>query len=106
MKLEAAGIKVREAVNGADALTKLEAQKPDLLVLDVDMPVKDGMETLHDIRENKDLKDLKVVFLTSYGNAHDMSVDTQLAKDLGAAGYLHKTDDLENLSKSILEYLK
>lgn len=51
--LEKEGYSVAEAVNGVDALAKVEASKPDLLLLDLLMPQMDGIEVLAQLREKK-----------------------------------------------------
>jgi len=60
--LERAGHTVLEAANGVEALTRLEAEAPDLVVLDVAMPELDGWQTLERIR---DLSDVPVLMLTA-----------------------------------------
>ena len=54
-----------EACNGAEGLAAATAEKPDLIVLDVTMPVMDGVTMLTKIKENADLKNIPVIMLTS-----------------------------------------
>jgi len=58
------GHEVRGCYNGTEALEEIEKEKPDLLVLDVMMPVMDGWEVCHKIKTDEKLKDIKVVMLT------------------------------------------
>jgi CheY-like chemotaxis protein len=63
--LEGAGHWVVEAVNGADALSKLEHQIPDLIVLDLMMPVMDGFQFLHNLRQESRLSHVPVLVATA-----------------------------------------
>jgi two-component system cell cycle response regulator len=56
---------VLEAANGAEALVVAAAEKPDLIILDLNMPVMDGYEALVRLKEDPDLKGIPVVMLTA-----------------------------------------
>ena len=56
---------INEAINGKVALTMLETDKPDLMLLDLMMPVMDGFEVLKNIRENQNLQNVPVIVLTA-----------------------------------------
>lgn len=79
------GFSVISANNGSDALRKAE-EKPDLIVLDVMMPVMDGFETCRRLRQNPVLKDIPVIFLT----ARASEKDEVIGLNLGAADYIAK----------------
>ncbi len=84
---------VAEAVDGIDTLEKFDAVKPDVLLLDVAMPKKDGMETLIELVKN-DSKP-KVIMIT----AHDDMDLIQNCIKVGAMAYITKpfnTDDILN----------
>lgn len=88
--------------NGEWALKFARERKPDLIILDLVMPVKDGFETLKEIRQDENLKDMKVLVLTSLGQEED----AKRAKELGADGYLVKTDiAIADLMKKIKEQI-
>jgi|SRR3989344_1342360 len=97
LKLKAAGFVVETAENGAEALDKLKTTKPDLVLLDMEMPVMNGAETLMKLREDAALKDLKVAFLTNLGDPkkEGATSDEKFALEAGAVSYLRKTDDLD-----------
>jgi CheY-like chemotaxis protein/HD-like signal output (HDOD) protein len=78
---------VTVAVNGAEALTHLRQQKPDLIVLDVDMPEIQGLTLLEKLRHDDRWRDLPVIMLT--GDAQKEHV--LLAGKLGVVGYLLKS---------------
>lgn len=92
--LKQGGYQVIEAAHGEDGLAKL-AEHPDvaLVVADVNMPWKDGMEMLRDMRADKRFASTPVVFLTTEGNAEKISE----ARTLGAAGFLIKPMNPQNL---------
>jgi len=71
--LEEDGWSVRSAANGQQALDEIARQRPDVLLLDLMMPVMDGFETLHQLRENPATRDLPVVVFT----AKDLSPQEQ-----------------------------
>lgn len=106
MKLSASGYDVYEAINGEDGLTKAREYMPDLVLCDVDMPKKNGVETLSDMHADKELSKLKVVFLTNYGDSQGTGIDMKLAKDMGAVGYIKKTDDLSAIMDKVKQFLK
>ena len=63
--LEKAGYKVIHAENGVQGLKTMEEQKPELILLDIQMPVMDGFKTLEAIRKKSGFKDIPVLLLTS-----------------------------------------
>lgn len=63
--LQKEGYDVITAANGAEAIKLAKKEKPDLIVLDIMMPVMDGMETCKELREMPETKDKLIVFLTA-----------------------------------------
>jgi len=102
-KLKAAGYSVETAENGVQAVEKARQLKPDLILMDVRMSGMDGVETLSQIKKDPELKNLKVLFLTSLGGGHDnaRSLDDSFAKQVGAEGYLQKGEDLDVLVQRV-----
>lgn len=84
-----------EAKNGADAVEKASELKPDVIVMDLSMPVMDGVEATRRIREAN--PDTKVLILTTYGT----SADIAHAIDAGASGALVKDAEYERLVAAI-----
>lgn len=80
------GYEVLVAADGEAALAKALDQKPDLILLDVMMPKKNGFEVCQQIRATPELQDTKVIMLTAKGR------DTEVAKGmaLGADAYMTK----------------
>ncbi len=83
LALESHGHKITAYHDGAAGLEALEAQPPDLVILDVKMPRMDGMEVLRRLRQTSSLP---VIMLTS----KDEEIDEILGFNLGADDYIHK----------------
>src|SRR6202161_4491769 len=83
LALESLGHSVKSYYDGAAGLAALEAEPPDLAILDVKMPRMDGMEVLRRLRQSSDLP---VIILTS----KDEEIDEILGFNLGADDYIHK----------------
>ncbi len=77
---------VTEAANGQEALQLIAVTPPDILLLDLDMPVLDGFATVRRIRENPSLASLPVLAVT----AHAMQGDREKVLASGFDGYLSK----------------
>ncbi len=84
--LEARGYAVFEACNGQEALQMIEHSLPELLLLDIGMPVLDGFAVIRRIRENPHLAMLPVVAVTAYA----MRGDREKILGSGFDGYLSK----------------
>ena len=90
------GIKpVGDAKNGADAVEKASKLNPDVIVMDLSMPVMDGVEATRRIREAN--PETKVLILTTYGT----SADIAHAIDAGASGALVKDAEYDRLVSAI-----
>lgn len=107
-KLGADGYRIETAENGQAGIEKAKALKPDLVLMDVNMPIMDGISAVLQLREDPAMKDLKVAFLTSLGDPRSemQDVNKKFSQDIGAKGYLKKTDDLETLSIKVKEFLQ
>jgi DNA-binding response OmpR family regulator len=80
--LQRSGYEVLIARNGADALKLVEEHKPDLVLLDVMMPVKSGYEVCQRMRERADLRHIKIIMLTAKGRDVEMSKGLSVGADL------------------------
>lgn len=85
------GYRVRMAGGGMEALKMVSQEMPDLMLLDIKMPVMSGLETLEELRKTS--KDLPVLMMTAYG---DLEVVEQ-AKKLGVRHYIIKPFDLNEV---------
>ncbi len=84
--LRSAGLDVEVAEDGAEALRKVQANKPDLVLLDLVMPKLNGLDALKSMKDNPQTKDIPVIVLS----ARAQEEDVQYAMDLGANGYMAK----------------
>ena len=81
--LKKAGFEVVEAADGAEALVKVQSDKPDIIVLDIMMPVMDGLEVCKQVRK---ISDIPIIMLT----AKDEDDDRILGLEIGADDYITK----------------
>jgi two-component system, cell cycle response regulator DivK len=95
--LERSGYDVSEAVDGRDALEQIRSSAPDLVILDLHMPVVDGYEVVREIRLDTRLRELRVVALT----ASAMEGDRQKALGAGFDGFLTKPLSLASLRREL-----
>jgi len=87
-KLRRAGFEVIEAIQGEEGWHKILYEQPDLIILDLILPMKSGFQLLSDIKGNDKTKKIPVIILTNLSQGPDI----QKGKDLGADDYLVKTD--------------
>ncbi|MCE5215566.1 response regulator [bacterium] len=86
VNLQRAGYDVVTAYDGVEALEKVKAEKPDMIVLDVMMPRKDGFEVLQDLQGNPATADIPVIMLTAKAQDADVFKGWQS----GVSSYLTK----------------
>jgi CheY-like chemotaxis protein len=106
MKLSSEGYRVETAENGEQGVEKAKSLKPDLVLMDVQMPVMDGATAVLKLRDDPATKDTKVAFLTSLGDPHVEQPDVKFSESFGARGYLRKSDDLDKLAGQIKTFLE
>lgn len=106
-KLNAVGFRTETAENGKQALVKAKNLKPDLILMDVRMPVMGGIEAMEKLKEDPATKDIKIVFLTVLGESDvDMQeIDKKISKEVGAIGYIKKTENLDSIIEQIKQYI-
>lgn len=89
------------ARDGQEALEILKTQYPNVIILDIMMPLVDGFETLENIRQNEQLNHCKVIFLSAKNKESD--IEKGLA--LGADAYLTKPFSLKKVVEKVHELL-
>jgi len=84
--LKREGYEIVVAHNGAEALDRVRAERPDLAILDVMMPLRNGFEVCQDLRQDPEFANLRIMMLTAKGR------DTEVSKGLalGADVYITK----------------
>jgi CheY-like chemotaxis protein len=101
-RLEWCHYEVSIAANGAEALEKARQQKPDLVLLDTNMPVMDGHEVLEQMRREPGLRDTPVIMVTALCEPEDVAK----ASSLGVVDYVAKPFDFSDLIEKISLALK
>lgn len=95
--LEARGFEVLEAQNGLEALHMIPKVSPDLVLLDIQMPVLDGITAIKQLRQKPQYADLPVLALTAYA----MVGDRERVMAAGFSGYVTKPVDSKALLAEI-----
>jgi CheY-like chemotaxis protein len=99
-KLREKGIEVFQAENGELGLKAVQDNAPDVILLDIIMPVKDGFEVLEALSQSGLTKRIPVLVFSTLGQEKDI----EKAMSLGARGYVNKSFfDFETLFKRIME---
>ncbi len=78
-----------------------KSHKPDLILMDIMMPVMDGYTACHTLQESKDTKDIPIIMLTSVG----FDLNKQLAASFGSSEYVIKPFNLKELLDKISKCL-
>jgi len=99
VKLSKAGYDVKVATDGEEVMKLLQTFVPDMIILDLVIPKKDGFSVLQDLKSTNSLKDIPIIVASNLGQKEDI----ERATKLGANDYIVKTD----LSlKMLLEKIK
>jgi two-component system, cell cycle response regulator DivK len=96
-----AGYEMIEAEDGEQALIKV-LEKPDLILMDIQLPLLDGYEATRRIKANPELKHIPIIVVTSYA----LSGDEEKARAAGCEAYVAKPYSPRALLAKIREYLK
>jgi two-component system cell cycle response regulator DivK len=100
--LENQGYEVAEAADGEQALEQARAQVPDLILLDLQMPLRSGYEVVNELRQDPRFATVPIVAVT----ASAMQGDREKALEAGFSGYLSKPLSLSTLRQEIQRLLK
>lgn len=84
--LSRAGFEVSAALDGEEALRRLHTEQPDLMILDVMLPGRNGFEVLKLVKSDPSLRRIPVIVLTAKGQPHDR----RMAESLGVEGFMTK----------------
>ncbi|MCM2358376.1 MAG: response regulator [Geobacteraceae bacterium] len=100
--LEYYGYTVVEAMDGADGVAKAREQLPDLILLDIQMPVMNGFTALQALRDDPLMREIRVIALTSFA----MKGDRERIMAAGFQGYIAKPIDTRELPKLVEQFLE
>jgi len=94
---------ITKAFDGEDAIKKIIENYPDIVLLDIMMPKKDGIDVLIDLKSNPKTKNIPVIILSNISDKNQI----EKALDLGASDYLVKLNiHLKDISNIINKYSK
>jgi two-component system cell cycle response regulator DivK len=99
--LSNAGYDLIEAVNGEDGVALALSTRPDLILMDIQLPAMDGYEATRCIKSNAELKSIPVIAVTSYA----LSGDEAKARAAGCDAYVAKPFSPRQLLAKVREYL-
>ena len=102
VKLTKEGFEVKMVGDGQELMNLLKTYRPDIIILDLLMPVKDGFEAIKEIKASPSLKNIPVIIASNLGQKNDIDQ----GKALGASDYIIKSDlSLEDLVAKIKSLL-
>ena len=105
--LESRDYEVVTAYDGDEGLQKTKEEKPDLILLDIIMPTKDGFNVCEQLKEDPQLADIPVIILTSFAQQKGQTnIPVSAGLELEAEGYIDKPVSPEKLLTSIENLLK
>jgi CheY-like chemotaxis protein len=99
--LEAQGFEVFTAQDAAECMAELSARRPDLILMDLQLPGKDGLQITRELRANPATRDLLIVAMT----AHAMVEDARRVAEAGCDGYLTKPIQTRTLAQQVTGFL-
>ena len=100
--MKQAGYDVRTASDGEEALATIEADPPDLILLDVNMPTKNGFEVCETVRARNEWSHIRIIMLT----AHGRDIEREKGLALGADDYLTKPFAIREVVSKVQELLE
>jgi two-component system cell cycle response regulator DivK len=100
--LEVAGFEVFVSVNAADAIAIARKEKPDLIVMDVRLPDMRGTEAARILRQDKETRDIPIVFVT----ASVMAEGKEDIKTITDSGFIGKPINTRTFAKEISQFIK
>jgi len=99
--LEDCDYEVFSAWDGREGIALAASLLPDLILLDIQLPIMDGYAVARQLRENPGLADTPIVAVTSYA----MPGDREKAMEAGCSGYIEKPIDPDTFDKQVEKYL-
>jgi len=98
--LEKNGFEVTEATDGYDAVRKAVDDPPDIILMDIAMPVMDGIQATQAIRKHDDLSQIPILAVTAYGDFY-----SERARDAGCNDVIQKPVAIGSLAPTVDKYM-
>lgn len=105
IKLSRSGFEVITATNGVDAITLAQKELPDIILMDMKMPVMDGVTAQHQLRENPVTASIPVLFITAFSDPTAPSILGDYHKDSNVLGFIKKGIALDDLVREVTSYI-
>jgi two-component system cell cycle response regulator DivK len=99
--LDSVGYEIIEARDGAEGVKVAKAERPDLILMDIQLPVLDGYEATRQIKADPELRTTPIIVVTSYA----LSGDETKAREAGCDDYVPKPYSPRQLLAKIMKYL-
>lgn len=99
--LQVSGYKTIEATDGEQGVELAKSNKPDLILMDIQMPKMDGLEATRILKADATTRNIPVLVLTAYA----MKGDEERLSQAGCDGYITKPIDIKELLKKVADYL-
>jgi DNA-binding response OmpR family regulator len=97
------GFEMVAASNGEEGIEVAKRENPDLILLDIILPKKDGFEVIEALKADEETKNIPIILLTNLGSLNDV----EKALKMGANNYLVKADyKMEEVARKVKEVLK
>ena len=110
--LQREGYIVSTALNGQEGIHKAKTEKPDLIVLDIEMPGLNGYEVCRELQQDQNTINIPIIFLSAKGNTDETQgasavglKEIKLAFNLGASEFLHKPVSAADLITAVKKTL-
>ncbi len=100
-KLAGSGFSILRAGNGKIGCEMAKKEKPDLVLLDLRMPVMDGAEVLEKLKGDPETKNIKVLILSVFNEWSNVKLTKETANKLGAIDFMEKSVDLGELVRKV-----
>ncbi len=97
-RLQKEGYEVKTAIDGQMAIDMLSEERPDMVLLDITLPLLNGFEVCKRIKSDENLKDIPVMFLTASTASEGFK---ERAESVGSQGYMFKPFDYELLLEKV-----
>jgi len=99
--LQVKGYSTLEATDGKQGVEKAREKRPDLILMDIQMPVMDGIEATKILKADAGTKDIHIIAMTAYA----MRGDDDKLFEVGCDGYISKPLDIKAFLRKVEEYL-
>lgn len=100
--LKTGGHEVLEAKDGAEGIAVAASENPDLILLDIQLPVMDGYAVATALRANENLRETPIIAVTSYA----MAGDRERSLEAGCDGHIEKPINPETFLSEVTEFLE